>query len=205
MTSIPLTESRPRRAFPRVRDIAHDFAYLVLGLPVGIAAFTVIVTGLAMAAGLAITLVGVPILLLTLILARGIAELERRRASFVLDERIQGRERRLEGGIWQRTKTIASDPSSWRDTAWSLLTLPLGVAGFTAAVTVWSAALGLLTSPLYMWALNDHDNDVPFFNDPGAGYAALRVLTGLALVPIAIWGSRALSVGFARLARAVLS
>src|SRR5690349_15510475 len=197
MTSISLTESQPRRALPRLRDIAHDFAYLILGLPVGIAAFTIIVTGLATAAGLAITLVGIPILLLTLLLARGIAELERRRASLVLDEPIKGRERELEGGLWERTKAIASDPASWRDTAWSLLTLPIGVAGFTAAVTLWSTALGLLTSPLYMWALNDNDNDVPFFSDPGAGYSALRVLTGLALIPIAVWGSRAISVGFA--------
>jgi len=205
MTSIPLAESHPRRALPRPRDIAHDFAYLVLGLPVGLAAFVVIVTGLAAAAGLAITLLGIPLLLVTLLIARGIADIERRRAALVLGEPIEGRERRLEGGLWARTKTIASDSASWRDTAWSLLTLPIGVAGFTAAITLWSAALGLVASPLYMWAINDHGNDAAFFNDPSPGYAALRVITGLALIPVAAWGSRALSVGFARLARSVLS
>jgi putative sensor protein len=206
MTSIALPQpAKHRRAFPSARDMAHDAAYLVLGLPVGVAAFSVIVTGLALAAGLAITLVGVPILLATLVLARGIAELERRGAAPILGEPIVGRERPLEGGLWQRTKTIATDPASWRDAAWSLLALPVGVAGFTAAVTLWATALGFLTSPLYMWATPNDGNDLPFFNDPGAGYSVLRVMIGLALVPIAAWGSRALAAGFARLARAVLA
>jgi hypothetical protein len=206
MITIPVTQPSERglRLLPRVREIAHDFLYLVAGLPVGVAAFSLILTGLAIAAGLAITLAGIPILLATLLAARGIGEIERRRAASVLGERIAGRERKLEGGLWQRTKTIAADPGSWRDTAWSLLILPAGVAGFTAAVTLWSAALGLATSPLYYWALPDNDDNLALFNDPSLGYSVLRVLIGVALIPVAAWGSRALSVGTARLAKALL-
>jgi hypothetical protein len=206
MTSIAATNIPRSRlgVLPRPREMAHDAAYLALGLPIGVVAFSVIVTGLALAAGLAITLAGIPILLATLVLARSIAEVERRRAAPVLGKRFAGRERRLEGGVWQRTKAIATDPASWRDAAWSLLTLPIGVAGFTAVVTMWSVALGMVTSPAWLWATNDGDPDLPFFNDLGIGYSALRVLTGLALVPIAAWGSRALASGTARLARSIL-
>ena len=205
MTTIPLEQpSEARlRLLPRVREMAHDFAYLVAGLPVGVATFSIIVTGLATAAGLAITLVGIPILVLTLILARGIAELERRRAAPVLGGRIEGRERTLAGSAWERTKAISIDPASWKDTAWSLLLMPIGIAGFTAAITLWSSALGLLTSPLYFWAL-DGDNDVALFNDPGLGYSVLRVLIGIALIPVAAWVSRGLSLATAKTAKAIL-
>jgi hypothetical protein len=62
----------------------------------------------------------------------------------------------------------------------------------------------MLTSPAWLWATNDGDPDLPFFNDLGLGYSVLRVATGIALVPIAAWGARALSVGTARLAKAML-
>jgi hypothetical protein len=206
MTTIPLEQpSEDRlRLLPRVREMAHDLAYLVAGLPVGVAAFSIIVTGLATAAGLAITLVGIPILVLTLILARGIAELERRRAAPVLGVRIEGRERKLTGSAWERTKAISFDPASWKDTAWSLLLLPIGVAGFTAAITLWATALGLVTSPLYSWALDGQDNDVALFNDPSLGYSVLRVLIGIAMIPVAAWASRGLSVAIAKTAKAIL-
>jgi hypothetical protein len=206
MTTIPMSEPAEHRLrlLPRVREMAHDFAYLVGGLPVGVAAFSLILTGIATAAGLAITLVGIPILLVTLLAARGIAELERHRAAPVLGSRIAGRERKLTGSLWERTKAIATDAASWRDTAWSLLLLPIGVAGFTAAVTMWSVSLGLVTSPLYYWALDGNDNDVALFNDPSIGYSVLRVLIGVALVPVAAWGSRALSVGTAKAAKGIL-
>jgi hypothetical protein len=207
MNSITLDTPTPRRfsPLPRLRVMAHDAAYLIGGMPIGVATFTLVVTGLALGAGLAITLVGIPILLATLVAARGIAELERRRAAPVLGERIHGRERTLEGDVWTRARTLATDPASWKDTLWSLALLPIGSVGFTVAVTVWSAALGLVSSPLYTWALPDDDDNVPFLDDPGLMYSVLRVLTGIALIPIAAWASRATAAGSARLARMTLS
>jgi hypothetical protein len=206
MNSIVIDTPQPRRfsPLPRLRVMAHDATYLILGLPIGVAAFSLVVTGLALGAGLAITLVGIPIILATLIAARGIAELERRRAAPVLGAPIRGRERRLEGDAWARTRTVATDPATWRDTLWSLLLLPIGTAGFTVAVTVWSTALGLVSSPLYVWALPDDDDNLPFFDDPGLMYSVLRVLTGIALIPLAAWASRAAAAGSARLARMTL-
>jgi hypothetical protein len=207
MNSITLDTPTPRRfsPLPRMRVMAHDAAYLILGMPIGAVAFTLVVTGLALGAGLAITLVGIPIALATLVAARGIADLERRRAAPVLGERIAGRERPLEGDAWARARTLATDPASWRDTLWALLLAPIGSAGFTVAVTAWSTALGLVSSPLYVWALPDDDDNLPFFDDPGLLYSVLRVLTGIALIPLAAWASRATAAGTARLARMTLS
>jgi putative sensor protein len=188
---------------PRPAVTARDFTYLVLGLPLGIATFTFAVTGLSLAAGLAITLLGIPVLLLTLLAVRGIAWVERGRAAWLLGEPVVGRERRLDGNLWARAKTIAGDPASWRDTVWSLLLLPVGIANFTVAVTLWSASLGFLTSPAWYWALPS-DSTTPLLDSTSLGASVLRVLIGLALLPVAAVVCRGLAAGNARLARAIL-
>jgi hypothetical protein len=187
-----------RNARPSV--IAGDFAYLVLSLPIGIAAFTVAVTGISLAAGLLITLIGIPVLLLTLLACRGLAAVERTRASLVLGEPVPGAERTWRRDDWlSTTKAIVSDPGAWRDLFWAVLLMPIGIATFTIAVTAWSAALGLLTSPLWYWALPADDPDVvALFESRGLGYYVLRVLIGLVLVPVAIATCRGLAHGHAR-------
>lgn len=187
------------------RNAGLDFAYLIVGLPLGIVTFTVAVTGLSLAAGLAITLLGIPILLATLVVARWFAELERRRAALLLGTPIPAPERPLQGGLWERTKAVATDPSSWLDLLWSLLLLVFGTVGFSVAVSVWSGVLALISSPLWTWALpDDGDTTLAFFNDPAAGYSALRVLTGLALLPLAYGIARGLALGTAHTVRLLL-
>ena len=104
----------------------------------------------------------------------------------------------------ERARTLVTDPASWRDVLWGLLMLPIGIAGFTLVVTAWSTALGLATSPIYWWALGSDDNDIALFDDPSVGYSVLRVLIGLALIPVAAWLSRAAAEGSGRAARSLL-
>jgi len=189
---------------PGLATAARDFVFLVLGLPLGIATFTVTVTGLSLAAGLAITLLGIPILLGTLLAARWLARLERRRARLVLEAPVADRERALEGGIWARTRALAGDRGAWRGVVWSLLLLPVGTAGFTVAVTLWSTALGFVTSPAWYWALPQDDDTIPLLDSTSLGYSVLRVLIGLALLPTTAVACRALAAGTGRFARAVL-
>lgn len=206
MTEISIDRAPGRLApIPRPAVMAADFTYLVLGLPLGIAAFTIAVTGLALSAGLMITLAGIPILVVTLLAVRGLAAAERKRAEWLLGTPIEGRERRLSGSLWERTKAIASDPASWRDTLYSLVLLPVGVAGFTLAVTLWATTLGFLTSPAWYWALPSDDETIPLLDSTSLGYSVLRVLIGLALLPTTAVACRALAAGTGKLARALLS
>jgi hypothetical protein len=85
-----------------------------------------------------------------------------------------------------------------------VLLAPVASIGFSVAVSLWATALGLLTSPLWLWAIPEEDDSLALFNDPAAGYAALRVLVGLALIPVAFAACRALAEGTARLAKAIL-
>jgi hypothetical protein len=190
--------SLPHMLRPSV--IAGDFAYLVLGLPIGIASFTIAVTGLSLAAGLLITLVGIPVLLATLLACRGLAALERARAALVLGEPVPGAERAWKrDGVWETTKAVLSDPGGWRDLLWAVVLMPIGIATFSIAVSLWATALGLLTSPLWYWTLpDDSDDSILLLDSKGVWWSLLRVVIGLALVPVAIALCRWLAVGQAK-------
>jgi hypothetical protein len=205
MTEISADHAYGRLApIPRPAVMARDFTYLVLGLPLGILAFTIAVTGLSLSLGLLITLLGIPVLVGSLLAVRVVASLERKRAEWVLGTPIPGRERRLSGSLWKRTKAIVADPASWRDTLYSLVLLPVGIAGFTFAVTLWSVTLGFLTSPAWYWALPSDDDTIPLLDSTSLGYSVLRVLIGLALLPTTAVACRALAAGTGNLARALL-
>ena len=201
---------------PRPAGVAatagRDALYLLAGLPAGVVTFTVLVTGFSLAAGLAITLLGIPVLLATLYAARWIGDAERARANLAIagrgGERIRRTPRPWTGGPLARTKAAATDLGAWRDALWGLLLLPVGTAGFAIATTAWSLALGLLTSPLWWWSLPD-DDDQPtevlrFLHDHGAAPTATRALLGLLLVPVAYCACRATAAATLRATRAVL-
>ncbi len=205
MTEISIDHASGRFApIPRPDVMARDFTYLVLGLPLGIATFTIAVTGLSLSLGLLITLAGIPVLVATLVAMRAVAALERKRAEWLLGTLIPGRERRLSGSLWERTKVIAADPASWRDTLYSLVLLPVGIAGFTFAVTLWGVALGFLTSPAWDWALPSDDSTIPLLDSTSVGYSVLRVLIGLAMLPTTAVACRAVAAGTGNLARVLL-
>ena len=175
----------------------------MLGLPVGIAVFSFAVTAFALSAGLAITLVGVPRLILTLFASRCIAKLERERARMVIDEPVPA-DRPLSGSAMERSEALLRDRSAWTGAAWSLLMLPIGTAGFTVAITLWSTAHGFITSPLWYWATNSSNDTIPLLDSTSAGDWALRVLIGLALLPTTVMVCRGLAAGTGRAARAIL-
>ena len=202
MTEITAADTR-FAPIPGVKQSAKDFLYLVLGLPLGIASFTFAVTALSLSAGLAITLVGIPLFVLTLLACRWIAKLERARAVLVVDEPVTP-DAPLEGDVFDRSKALFRDRAAWTGTLWSVLLLPLGIAGFTVAVTMWSTALGFLTSPLWYWALPDDGETIPLLHSTSVGYSLLRVLIGLALLPTTMVACRALAAGIGRSARAIL-
>jgi Putative sensor len=205
MTEISIDRAPGRLApIPRPAVMARDFAYLVLGLPLGIASFTIAVTGLSLSLGLLITLAGIPVLVATLLALRAFAAAERMRAAWLLGTPVAGSERRLTGSAWQRTKAIASDPASWRDTLYALVLLPVGIFGFTVAVTLWSIVIGFITSPAWYWAVPSDDDTIPLLDSTSLGYSVLRVLIGLALLPTTAVACRALAAGTGTLARALL-
>lgn len=139
---------------PSIARTWKETLYLLLDLPVGVVGFTVVMTGLSLAAGSLITLLGIPLLAATLLIARVAGRAELARAHALLDT-----EAVAPLPLVRRPTPLARlfapirDGSAWRATVYFTLVLPVGVVTFTVAVAWWTTALGLLTLPAWAWAL----------------------------------------------------
>jgi len=188
-----------------------ELAYLLVGLPVGVVTFTVVVTGVALGVSLLITLVGIPVLVATAYADRGLAWLERRRAALVLGRPIGDppSRRPKRPGALSWLEALAVDQRTWKEAAWMVVVFPVALAGFVVAVVLWSVALWAVTFPLYWWAL-PHDA-LPQVAGDGDGLAldtwplALAVgACGLVVLAVAPWVCSLFAQGQARLARVLL-
>jgi signal transduction histidine kinase len=189
-----------------LRQLGLDTVYLVLALPMGILTFTVVVTGWSLALGLLITLIGLPVAMATIYGSRWMAWLERRRAALVLGQPIRGVYKPpATGRFVDRLKALFSDPSTWKDLAWHLLLLPVGIFDFTVAVTAWAVSLGLLFMPAWWWALPDNDpTELGLFNVDSWGHAWLACAIGVVALPLAAALVRGTAAASASLSQLVL-
>jgi signal transduction histidine kinase len=188
--------------------LGKDTLYLLTGLPMGILSFTVAVTGWSLGLGMLITLIGFPILLLTILLIRGLAHIERARAELVSDEALVARYKQpAQSGIWARVKTALADPQNWRDLGWSILLLPVGIAGFTIGVTAIATVLGLIFAPAWTWALWDAQDppDLGLFHITDIWTSLAATAIGIALIPLGLALVRGSAAASGVLARALLA
>ncbi len=152
----------PSSAGPRVglRELVSADAWLttthlLLGMWIGIGVFIPTVVLLSLSIGLLpLFLAGVPLLGLTLWLTRMMARFERGRFRLVLGIDIaDSQPRRLSGNLITKLRTRMTSGAGWREVAYLLLRLPLGVLQFALTIVFWSVPVALLTLPIYNWAL----------------------------------------------------
>src|SRR3954451_6231741 len=124
--------------------------HLLADLPIGLATSIAITTLLAVSAGLAITLVGVPLLIGTLYAARLLGGMERARTHALLG--VDTPAPRPAGRGWRGR---LADATGWRTLAYGLLLGPVGVTTGTLTATGWSTALAAIAFPTYAWSLRD--------------------------------------------------
>ncbi|MFF9559809.1 sensor domain-containing protein [Streptomyces albus] len=136
----------------------RQVGYLLSGLPMGIAAFVLMVTGLAFGVGTLVVVLGLPVLTGTLAMARYLARVEADHIATVtgrpLPERDAGPEF-AERGRWATLR----DPQAWRDLVHAVLAFPVRVASFCFTLTWLVGAVGGLTYGLWSWSLPRGDND----------------------------------------------
>ncbi len=169
--TLPPAPTQVRAPNPLARALRAPFeartwketAHLLLNLPIGIATFTIIVTGFALGFGLLITLIGIPILIAMLYVSRAMGWFERLRAALLLDVEVPSPYRPdPPRDTWYRPfLSRASDPATWVEVVYHLILMPLGIITFTIVVTFWTLGLALLFSPLLGLAA---DQPVHFFD-----------------------------------------
>jgi signal transduction histidine kinase len=189
-----------------LRQLALDTVYLVLALPMGILTFTWVVTGWSVGLALLITFIGLPILMVTVYASRWMAWIERRRAALVLGEPIRDIYKPpASGHFFDRVRAMFSDPSTWKDLAWHLLLLPIGIADFVVAVTAWSASLGLVSIPAWWWATPESDRmEAGPITVDSWGTAFLCLAIGIVALPIAAALVRGTAAASGSLSKVVL-
>jgi signal transduction histidine kinase len=187
---------------PSPRRLALDLAYLLLGLPLGVAAFTWVVTGWSVSLSTLVIWVGVPLTALTILGTRLLASVERHRGALLDGAPWPSRYRPLAGSPWSRLKALLRDGQTWRDLGWSILALPVGILQTTIAILpAWSLA-GLTLPIWHRWA---GDYSYVGFDVNTTGRAWICFAIGLAGLPVALALTRGAAAGTGALLRFLLA
>lgn len=178
-TATPPVDRSPRARIGRLLAPLTELrtwlesAFLLINLGAGIAFFVVLVVLFSLSVGLLITLIGVPLLILTLAAGRVIGIVERFRCQLLLGRKLPGfGPPDLSGNLWQKLKKALTDGPGWGGIGYGFFMFPWGIFTFVTTVVCWSVTFGGLTYPIYGWAA-----DIEINGDPVDG--ALRLLITL--------------------------
>ncbi len=177
--------------------------HVLLGLPIGLASFTVTVILIALTGGFLITAVlAVVTLVLLLWSVRGFTALQRSRFRALLGVEIPPVSRRYEGTWLQRLLAEARAGSTWRQICYHLLALVIGTVGYAVVTVAWSAGIAMSLLVGYGWAL-PHQGLFGWDLHSPTRLATLTV-PGLGLLLAAPWVARAIAWVDVQAARALL-
>lgn len=124
--------------------------YLIVSFPIAVATWVAAVTLIAVGGGLAITVVGIPLLVVTMYLWCFTADLERLLSNKLLGTTIRPLPFRQEAGLkwWGRLRARLKNPYTWRALLYVLIVrFPMALAGFVLVVSQFEASLAMLATP----------------------------------------------------------
>ena len=182
----------------------HRVSYLVLTLPLGVLYFGVLIGGLASAVGGAF-IIGIPLFVALMFLWRALARFERRLLRRLLDVDIASPYRTpLSASRLGRIRDRATDPATWKDLAYLLLLMPLGIVSFTVVICLSGTALGLLTLAGWGWAIPG-GVDIGFFTVDTVWEGVLTIPLGIVVWFLFLLAVRGLVSLHGAVARALLT
>jgi len=209
-----------RRFFGIYMDVRAytSLFYMLLTLATGIVYFTFVVTGLALSAGFAVLVIGIPFFLAFIGIARVIALGEGRLLEAMTGERMPRRP--VHPGppaSWLiRIGNMLKDMHTWTTLLYLLLMLPLGIFYFTITVTGLGAGLRLALSPVILlghglgwfpWRISHQMMSVDGFgyDSPASLLGALfSMVLGIVILTLLLHAVRWIARSHARLAKALL-
>jgi len=157
----PTTVGRPRSLGSMATQLLRDTGYTLLQFPLATASFAALVTGLSLAGGLIVLVVGLPVLVAVLGLARLFAHGQRELVGLRSNEPITpGLYRRSPSdSTWKRWLTAVRTPQPWLDVLHGIVNFPVAILTFTVATVWWSVATGGLSYWFWQQWLPDTDPD----------------------------------------------
>jgi len=179
--------------------------HLMTGVITGLIAAAIVMTGIV--AGLALLpafLLGILVLLATIWFGMRFARFERARFAFFLDERITAPPGPPAENGWRRMWRPVTRAAAWKSLVYAILRLPLSAIEALLAMLAWCTGLALVGVPGYGTALPGGAAHIGTFRFGGIWWAALAVVTGVALLLAAPFATRALAIVDASIARWLL-
>jgi len=187
-----------RDLFRPWREQATWWALTHLLLDAFVGAFTasVVLTLLFTTGALLITFpLALPFAWLLFVLSHLMARIERSRIASLLGVRLEDPVPPLQGSNpWRRLVERAKSRPRWKEIAYLLLLLPLGIVTTVLALEVWAISAALLFLPLYVGALPNNAAKLHWADvSQGLGTFALSGLGLLGVALAAPWLTRALA------------
>ncbi|GAA3041093.1 sensor histidine kinase [Pseudonocardia yunnanensis] len=185
----------------------RGIGYLLSGLPVGIVAFVVAIAGFSVGLGTFVIWIGLPVLVLTLRAARGLAVVERRSTEWATGRALPPHHyREPRGRGIGRLFRALLEPQSWRDMLHAVVAFPVRIATFVITVAWTVGGLGGLLYVTWQWSLPDDSEGGGLYwlltGDQGrTGEIAVNTVLGavmLATSPLVVRGLVAARAGLAR-------
>ncbi|MDT7805246.1 MAG: hypothetical protein QOI78_8679 [Actinomycetota bacterium] len=184
--------------------------FLLMNLPLGVAAFALLTSFTAAGLGTAVVWVGVGLLAVLVLAVRGAARMERARVYALLDRYIDLPYLPLPAGKQAlRWKARLKDTSTWRDLLYFFVLFPLGLIEFVLVTTFWSTSLALAGLPIYFrWlpggAYYFPSDDLRWLTVDSTVEALPWAALGVLFIALSVALTRALAGTHARLANALL-
>jgi hypothetical protein len=181
-----------------LRSAWYLLAYQVLGWLL----LSVVLTAMSVTATLAVTLVGIPLLVAMAAVVRGCASMERARLLPMTGSPVQARYREPDRpGLMARALTPWRDVAIWRDIAYLVGLFPLLAVTGLIVLTLWLCCIAGITLPLwyrfpvshYAHGLTVHGAQLGYFpNGPhsagGAGWYVQTLPQALLVAALAVVG-----------------
>lgn len=192
-----------------MRRVLLDTRYLLIGFPTAIIGFVVLIVGLVAGIGTAVVWIGVPILVGTLMIARGFADSERGWLSDVLRRpavRPRYKPAPEGAGSFRRLVNPMTSGQSWLDLLHGIVNFPIAIITFVVAVVFWAIPILGLTYPIYGLVTSNIPGNVELpellgFGDGylvnSAFYVGLGVL-GAIIMPPVVRGAVLMRAGLGR-------
>lgn len=211
---MPTVESMTSTAQPQrvgfLRQLGIDSGYVLLGFPIATISFSVLVTALAAGLGTLVIVVGLPLLVATLFLARLFADVERLRFPAVLRRprsRPVYRAAPPGAGFWKRLITPLTRSQFWLDLLHGIGVFPIAVSTFCIVLSWWAVAIAGTLTVAWDWSIPRGPDNQSLAQLVGLGDSAIaRIAFQTALgvlclitLPAVVRGCALIQAGFGRM------
>jgi len=198
------TQSRRVQAQRLMRLTGRFTVVLLTGAGTAALAWVVLLALILAVFPASIFTLGLAIVAVLVWLVRPLARLERCRVRWATGTATTESYAPLTGPLSARVRAVLTDPATWRDLAWLVLHMLVGVLGFLC-LTLMAAGILNLLQPLLYAVTSGHTHVTFGFQVTSMARALISVPLGAALIIAGWWASRGVAAASVRLSAWLLA